>query len=74
MHAIQHSKGHVCIKLKSKSGNEISIAFDDSCKAEMPTIMRRVGMAIFSKDDTQLRIGDEIFDPTTDDLIAALRS
>jgi len=44
----QHSKGQACIKLY-KGCYEISIALDDSCKAEIPTTMFRGDVKIYNK-------------------------
>ena len=45
----QHSIGQACIKLY-KGCYEISVALDDSCRAEMPTTMFRGDVKVYHKN------------------------
>ena len=46
----QHSIGQACIKLY-KGCYEISVALDDSCRAEMPTTMFRGDVKVYNKSN-----------------------
>ena len=76
MKAIQHSKGHVCVKFEGK-GKEVSISFDDSCQQALPTTMFRVSLKIYKgeKDITnETFASNELYSPSIADLIKALQT